>query len=112
AIGDVADDATQTIPVRCVLPNPDHLLKPAMFARVALKASSGAHLVTVPAAAVLSDGQRYRVIVRTGDGHLEQRYVEVGADLGAQVQVLSGVAVGEAIVTEGAIFAAHQLFDS
>ncbi|HYC23340.1 MAG TPA: efflux RND transporter periplasmic adaptor subunit [Candidatus Bathyarchaeia archaeon] len=112
AIGDVVEDATQTIPVRCVLPNPDHLLKPAMFARVALKAPGGVHLLTVPAAAVLSDGQRYRVIVRTGDGRLEQRYVEVGADLGAQVQVLSGVAAGEEIVTEGAIFAAHQLFDS
>jgi RND family efflux transporter MFP subunit len=112
AIGDVVDDATQTIPVRCALPNPDHLLKPAMFAWVALKASSCEHLLTVPATALLSDGQRYRVIVRASAGRLEQRNVEVGADLGAQVQVLSGVVVGEEIVTEGAIFAAHQLFDS
>src|SRR5262249_29445891 len=42
-IGDVVDDATQTVPVRCVLANADHLLKPAMFARVTLGAMQGVH---------------------------------------------------------------------
>jgi len=111
-IGDVVDDATQTVPVRCVLANADHLLKPAMFARVTLGAVQGVHVLTVPATAVLSDGQSYHVLVRASDGRLEKRPIEVGADLGANVQVLSGLKAGEEIVSEGAIFAARELSDS
>jgi len=109
AVGDVVDDATQTVPVRCTVSNPDRLLKPSMFARVTLKAPADVHLVTVPLDAVLSDGQRFQVVVRKPDGELELRGVDVGAEVDGSVQVLSGVAVGEEIVTEGALFAARSL---
>src|SRR4029077_9202706 len=112
AVGDVVDDATQTLPVRCLVPNPSHLLKPAMFARVTLKAPPGLRLVTVPAGAVLSDGQRFKAIVHLPDGRLEVRPVQVGAELGDRVQILSGVGVGDEVVTEGAIFAACALTTS
>ncbi len=112
AIGDVIEDATRTLPVRCTVPNPDHLLKPAMFARVMLKAPPGRRLMVVPSAALLSDGPHFRVLVRRPDGRLESRVVEVGAQVGDQVQVLSGLSVGEEVVSEGALFAAQQLASS
>ena len=111
-VGDVVEDATQTVPVRCSVPNPDHLLKPAMFARVTLKAASGLSLTMVPIEAVLSDGQRFQVIVHRADGQLEVRPVEVGAEAGQQVQILSGVGVGDEVVTQGALFAARALGQS
>jgi len=112
AVGDVIEDATRTVPVRCTVPNPDRLLKPAMFARVTLKAPPGLRLTVVPSHALLSDGQHFRVLVRTGDGRLESRPVEVGAQVDGLVQVLSGVRVGEEVVSEGALFAARELANS
>jgi membrane fusion protein, heavy metal efflux system len=109
AIGDVIDDATRTIPVRCTVANPERLLKPAMFARVTLKAPPGRRVLALPATALVSDGQHFQVLVRTADGHLEPRRVDVGAELGGEVQVLSGLRAGEEVVTEGALFAMRQL---
>jgi membrane fusion protein, heavy metal efflux system len=112
AIGDVVDDATRTVLVRCTVDNPDRLLKPAMFARVTLEPPPGVRLTVVPARALLSDGRRFRVLVRAADGRLESRPVEVGAELGDEVQVLSGVRGGEEVVSEGALFAAQELASS
>ncbi len=109
AVGDVVDDATRTVPVRCTVPNPDRLLKPAMFARVTLKADPGRPLLVVPTTALLSDGERFRVLVHTGDGRLEFRSVEVGAEVDGRVQIVSGLRAGEEVVSEGALFAARQL---
>jgi len=109
AIGDVIEDATRTIPVRCAVPNPNHLLKPAMFARVTLKAPPGRRLLVLPASALVSDGRQFEVLVRGSDGRLERRHVDVGAEVGNNVQVLGGVRAGEEIVSEGALFAVRQL---
>ncbi|TMA64994.1 MAG: efflux RND transporter periplasmic adaptor subunit, partial [Deltaproteobacteria bacterium] len=104
-IGDVVDDATRTVPVLCAVPNAQRLLKPAMFARVTLKAPPGLRILAVPVRALLSDGQRYRVIVRRPDGGLEPRAVEAGAEIDGHAQVLSGLTVGDEVVSEGALFA-------
>ena len=112
AVSDVIDDATRTVPVRCAVPNPDHLLKPAMFARVTLKAPPDLRLLVVPASALLSDGRDFRVLVRGADGTLASRPVELGAEVGHQVQVLSGLKAGEEVVSEGALFAAQELASS
>ncbi len=112
AVGDVVDEATRTVPVRCALPNPDRRLKPAMFARVALKAPSGLELTAVPTSAVLSDGRSFRVVVKKPDGGLEVRQVELGAQVGGQVEVLKGLAVGDSVVIEGALLAEKALADA
>jgi len=112
AVGDVVDEATRTVPVRCAVANPNHLLKPAMFARVSLKAPPGLHLLVVPSGALVSDGQRFRVFVRRADGSLDPRAVEVGAEIDGQVQVISGLQIGEEVVVEGALFAARELATS
>ena len=109
AVGDVIDDATRTVPVRCTVSNPDRLLKPAMFARVTLRATPGTHVLAVPVTALLSDGQRFRVIVRRPDGSLAEQGVEVGPEVDGRVQVLSGIVAGDEIVTDGALFAAQEL---
>ena len=108
-IGDVIDDATRTVPVRCTVANPDRRLKPAMFARVTLKAPPGRRLLVVPATALLSDGQGFRVLVREADGRLTRRPVEVGPEVSGHVVVLRGLREGEEVVGEGALFAERQL---
>jgi membrane fusion protein, heavy metal efflux system len=112
AIGDVIDDATRTVPVRCMVPNLEHLLKPAMFARVTLKAAPGRRLLVLPAGALVSDGRRFEVVVRDAGGGLASREVEIGAEVGGNVQVLAGLRAGEEVVSEGALFAMRQLATS
>jgi len=112
AVGAVVDDATRTVVARCLVANPDQRLKPAMFARVTASAPSDLRVVAVPTAAILSDGQHSQVIVRAPDGSLVLRSVEIGAEVDGHVLVLSGLAVGDEIVTRGALFAARALENS
>lgn len=112
AVGDVMDAGTQTVPVRCTVPNPDHRLKPAMFARVTVRGPAGRRLVAVPLTAITSDGEGFRVVARGADGRLAIRTVELGAEFGDRVQVVGGLAAGEQIVTDGAPFAARELGQS
>jgi cobalt-zinc-cadmium efflux system membrane fusion protein len=109
AVGAVVDDATRTVVARCVVPNPAERLKPAMFARVTVSAPPDSKLVAVPLEAVLSDGRRSQVVVRGADGALALRPVELGVEVDGHVQVLSGLALGDEIVTHGALFAARAL---
>ena len=109
AVSAVVDDATRTVVARTLVPNPDLRLKPAMFARVVVKGAADARLLAVPTEAVLSDGARTQVVVRDGAGRLAIRPVELGAEIDGHVQILSGVAVGDEIVTHGALFAARAL---
>lgn len=109
AIGDVADDATQTVPVRCLIPNSAHRLKPAMFARVSLHAADATPLVSVPTTALVSDGRRFRVVVQQPDQSYALRDVEIGAELGDHVEIIAGLAAAEPIVVEGALLAARAL---
>lgn len=108
-VGAVVDDTTRTVVARCLVPNPDQRLKPAMFARVTLRAPADSRLLSVPVDAVVSDGQRSQVVVRAPDGTLALRPVDLGAEVDGHVQILSGVALGDEIVTRGALFAARAL---
>ncbi len=109
AVGAVVDDATRTVVARCLVPNPDLRLKPAMFARVTVQAAPDTRLLAVPTEAILSDGVHTEVVVRDHDGKLSVRPVEIGVQIDGHVEVRSGLVVGDEIVTRGALFAARAL---
>jgi len=90
---------TRTVAVRIELANPGLLLKPAMFADVALPVSTGARVLTVPVSAVLDSGTRQLVLVQLSEGRFEPRDVRLGARSDNYVEVLGGLKSGEAVVT-------------
>jgi len=94
------DPQTRTVKVRIELPNPDFELKPQMFANVQLLVNYGAKLV-VPSQAVLDSGTEQFVFVAHDEGLFEPRKVTVGAQVGDQTIVLSGLKEGEEIVVSG-----------
>jgi RND family efflux transporter MFP subunit len=102
---DVKPD-TRTLTVRMEFPNPALRLKPGMFVNVELHRSLGQRL-TVPVDAVLDSGERQRVFVDRGNGVFEPREVKVGARTQDFAVILSGVRVGERVVTR-----ANFLIDS
>ncbi len=90
---------TRTARVRIVLPNPDGVLRAAMFANVAIDAAAGGEpVLSVPASAVLDSGTRQVVLVARGEGRFEPRTVQVGVRGEDWVQVLDGVAPGDRVV--------------
>ncbi len=93
------NSATRTVQVRVEIANPDGLLKPAMFARVALVAGNGGKVLTVPVSAVIDSGTRQVVLVQLAQGRFEPRTVRLGARSDNYVEVLEGVAEGEQVVT-------------
>ncbi|HET8747173.1 MAG TPA: efflux RND transporter periplasmic adaptor subunit [Ramlibacter sp.] len=98
---------TRTVPVRIELPNPGHLLKPAMFAQVELPSGDPRPVLTVPDSAVIDSGTRSVVLVQAGEGRFDPREVRLGARGDAYVQVLEGVREGEQVVV-----AANFLIDA
>jgi len=98
---------TRTIPVRLELANPQHLLKPAMFAQVELRVAAPAAVVTVPSSAVLDSGVRRIVLVDLGEGRFEPREVRTGARGEDRIEITAGVKEGESVVV-----AANFLIDA
>jgi RND family efflux transporter MFP subunit len=104
----VVDPERHTVPVRVRLANPAGALRPNAYAQVQFLDATVAAAV-LPAAAVLSDGVHSYVYVLGSGGQMQRRDVTVAAVDGGQVPVLSGVAVGEQVVTAGAILLDNQI---
>lgn len=92
---------TRTAVVRIILPNPDGLLKPAMYARVEFASShSKDKVLTVPDSAVLDTGTRRVVLVERSAGLFEPRTVKLGIHADGYAEVLGGLRLGEAVVVK------------
>jgi len=94
------DPTTRTARVRLEFANPGFTLKPNMFADVDLIVDYGEQL-TVPTEAVMDSGTRQLVFIARPGGYFEPREVKLGARLDNQYIVISGIRLGEQIVTSG-----------
>ncbi len=111
-VGDAVNPKTRRVTVRCQVPNPGGLLKPEMYARVALGESAPRPMVVVPEAAIQEmDGKPY-VFVAGEKGRFEKREVALGASSEGLVEVRSGVAAGEKVATQGSFLLKSQLLSA
>jgi cobalt-zinc-cadmium efflux system membrane fusion protein len=101
-VGSQVEVGSRTIPVRLEVPNPDRVLRPGMSATVWLPVGEGAPVIATPAAALQRLDDKWCVFVPKGEGIFEVRAVGRGRDLGGEVEIVSGLAVGETIVVDGA----------
>jgi Cu(I)/Ag(I) efflux system membrane fusion protein len=86
--------------VRLTLDNPDGVLKPEMYAEVSLQVPLGEQL-SVPEEAVIVAGASRIVFVDLGGGRLRPVRIETGRRAQGFVEVLSGLAAGDRVVTSG-----------
>ena len=98
-IYDAVDPETRTARARITVPNPSRSLKPGMYATVTLEGSGAAPTPVVPDVAIVSSGERDVVIQALGEGRFRPVPVQTGLESGGRVQILSGLAGGERIVT-------------
>lgn len=97
-------DTTRTVDVRIDVPNRIGELKPGMFARAQFTTRGTRQLAAqllIPQIAVQELNRKRVVFVPRSDGGFDVREVTVGATLGDDIEVLSGLKAGDTIVTTG-----------
>jgi cobalt-zinc-cadmium efflux system membrane fusion protein len=98
------DPNTHRLPVRADVENPAGVLKPMMFATFTIVTGEARRAAAVPPGAIIYEGDRARVWVAGKDGTLALRQIRTGQTRDGMVEVLSGLAAGERVVTRGTIF--------
>lgn len=96
-----ADPATRLVPVEVALEGAEaRTVRPGFLARISLALGKSDGVMLVPQSALVqSAGETSVFVVR--DGKAERRAVETGLTSRGQVQIVSGVQAGEAVVTIG-----------
>lgn len=100
AIAPKSDVQGHSFEIRASLPNADLKLRPGLFARVNVTLSAKPNAIVIPEEAVWPIGQDKTVFVVV-NGVVEQRVIKLGTRQPGLVEVVSGLAVGEEIVTAG-----------
>ena len=96
------DPSTRTARVRIQIPNDNYHLRQGMYATVDILAEPTAPAPVVPREAVIDTGTRQIAFVSLGGGRFEPRQVKLGTSgRDGLVQVLSGLAPNEQVVTSG-----------
>jgi len=89
-----------------IVSNPEGRILPGMFARVELVKQVFDRALAIPLYAVISQGDE-RIVFIEKEGRAERRNIEVGALVGWQVQVTSGLAAGDRVIVVGHRLLAH-----
>ena len=101
-ISDVLDPQTRTAKVRCEVANKDVRLKTDMFANIELPTKFSKQALAVPSTALQDVEGKNVVFVQHGPTTFESRQVEKGVTINGQTEIISGLAAGERVVTQGA----------
>ncbi len=92
---------TGTIRARAVLPNPDGVFTPGLFARVRLLGESQKNAMLIHEQAVLTDQDRRYVYIAGKDNSAERRDVQLGPHVEGLVVVESGLKPGDKVIVNG-----------
>ncbi|WP_281561032.1 efflux RND transporter periplasmic adaptor subunit [Thalassomonas sp. RHCl1] len=101
------DPKTRTVKVRLRFSNEEGEFKPNMFAQVAINTGGDEKALIIPKEALIRTGSQDRVVLALGQGSFKSIEVKVGRVDSEHVEILSGLASGEQVVSS-----AHFLLDS
>ena len=102
-ISQVVEETTRTVKVRCILPNADIRLLPAMYAAIDVRSEPDDKAVVVPLTALFTEGESDWLFVAIGDGHYQKRPVKAGLRLKDRAVILEGLHSAERLVVDGAL---------
>jgi len=104
-IAPLADPGTKAVSVRIIVPNKNRLLRRDMFVRVQIKSAHEHLSILVPTSSVLRDDQNLPfVFVAAGPNGFARRRIDLGSRVGDSYEVTSGLAAGDQVVGDGALF--------
>ena len=100
AVNPLIDAAGRAVVIRAMVRNPDTSLRPGMFARVRLITRDAQDALVLPEQALVPQGDQ-QFVYRIQDGKAVRTKVEVGQRRDAKVEILTGVAKDDLVVTAG-----------
>jgi RND family efflux transporter MFP subunit len=96
-IADALQPGTRTLLTEIDIPNPDGALKPGVYCAVELHIPRKSPSLSVPADALIFNREGMQVAVVSG-GAVDIRKIRVKRDLGARVEVDSGIKAGDQVI--------------
>jgi len=102
-VGVASDPASRTYTAKIAVANPDRILRAGMVSETRIYSSSMRNALTVPGDAILRDaeGVVHVYVYSPAQGRVTQRRVEVGAPLGSEIEIRSGLSGEEQVVVAG-----------
>ena len=94
------DPISRTAQVEILLDNPEHLLRPGMFARVKLITKGLDDVLIMPRSALIEREDK-SVVFAVEEGKAKERIVELGATNDTKIQIIAGVEEGRKVIVEG-----------
>ena len=107
-MGSASDLATRRVMVRSEIGNPDGVLKSEMFATFKIEIAEASVTPAVPIDAVIREADVATVWVLTEPMLFKRRVVEIGIEQNGLTQIRRGLAVGEQVISRGAIFVDNE----
>ncbi len=102
-LSEAVDVSTRTMAVQINVANPQHLLKPGMFASVTILVDERPNALTLPVQAFSKD-DKGRFLYSVNGTTARRREVVTGVEQDSRVEILSGIAESDSIITTGAQF--------
>jgi membrane fusion protein, multidrug efflux system len=100
AIDPLVDESGRSILLRARLPNPEHLLRPGLFARVTLVLNEREGAIQVPEQALVPQGQD-QFVFKVADGKAVLTKVTTGVRREGMVEIVDGLGPEDEVVTAG-----------
>jgi membrane fusion protein, multidrug efflux system len=94
------DPVTRSVKLTALIENADMSLRPGMFLNVWLEVTKREKAVLIAEEAIVGEGP-LQIVFAVKDNKVERRVVKVGQRENGQVEILEGIALGEAVVVRG-----------
>lgn len=98
-VSPAVDESTRTVLIEAEIPNADGALRPGAFATAEIVTDPNERAILVPASAVITFAGVTKVL-GVADGKVVERRIRVGRRVGDDVEVVEGIAAGDAIILE------------
>lgn len=101
SIDNQIDTTTGTLKMKARFANQDEVLFPNQFVNVRLQVNLVQDALVIPAAALQISNEGYFVWLINPQNKVSKRQVTAGLQVGQRVAILTGIAVGDRVVTDG-----------
>ena len=106
-ISPVLDRETGTCMIQIGIANPDHRIKPGMFAYIAINTEVFENRLLIPRDALLIRDNRKVAFVHE-QGRAKWRYIQTGLETNEAIEVIDGLEEGDELIVSGNFSLAHD----
>ena len=100
AVAPTINEATRTLQLKALAPNPNGTLIPGAFARIEVLMETQPSMVLIPAEAILSESAGQKAYLYKG-GKVVPVMVETGSRTNNRVEIVRGIVPGDTVITTG-----------